>query len=117
MPQYKYREQTGKGGVLVLLLVLAGIFVALFIFGLLPRLSNKKELDAAHKITSGAVPVVQVETAKKAPFKEQGDLPGTFVAWFEFSRHSSCGQANNPPTDQPASQPDNQPTNKTKQTS
>lgn len=80
MPQYKYREQTGKGGVLVLLLVLAGIFVALFIFGLLPRLSNKKELDAAHKITSGAVPVVQVETAKKAPFKEQGDLPGNISA-------------------------------------
>lgn len=80
MPKHFYRSQRGKGGVLILLLVLAGIFVALFIFGLLPRLTNQKELDAAHKITSGAVPVVQVEIAKKAPFKEQGDLPGNISA-------------------------------------
>lgn len=80
MPKHSYRSQRGKGGVLTLLLVLAGIFVALFIFGLLPRLTNQKELDAAHKITSGAVPVVQVEIAKRAPFKEQGDLPGNISA-------------------------------------
>jgi RND family efflux transporter MFP subunit len=75
-----FRNPQGKGGLVLILLVAVGIFAALFLIGFLPRLANKKDLEREHDVTTGSVPVVQTTVAKRAPLKEQGNLPGNISA-------------------------------------
>ncbi len=74
------RKPHGKGGFIVILLVVVAIFVALFLIGFLPRIANKKDLEKEHEATAGAVPIVQTTIARRAPLKEQGNLPGNISA-------------------------------------
>lgn len=74
------RDAQGKGNLVIIVVAVAAIFVVLFLVGLLPRIANKKDLDKTHELTAGAAPIVQTVIAKRAPLKEQGDLPGNISA-------------------------------------
>ncbi len=74
------RNPHGKGGLVVILVIIAAVFAGLFLIGFLPRIANKKDLEKTHELTAGSVPVVQTVIAKRAPFKEQGNLPGNISA-------------------------------------
>jgi len=76
----KNRDSNGKGGLALILVILAGVFVVLFLIGFLPRIANKKDLQREHEVTTGAVPIVQTTIAKRSPLKEKGDLPGNISA-------------------------------------
>ncbi len=74
------RDASGKANFVIILVIVAAIFATLFLIGFLPRLSNKKDLEQTHAVTVGSVPVVQTVIAKRAPLKEEGNLPGNISA-------------------------------------
>jgi uncharacterized membrane protein len=68
------RKPHGKMNLVVILIIVAAVFAGIFMIGFLPRMANKKDLEKTHELTVGSVPIVQTVIAKRAPFKEQGNL-------------------------------------------
>jgi RND family efflux transporter MFP subunit len=74
------RKPHGKMNLVVILIIVAAVFAGLFLIGFLPRMENKKDLKKTHEVTVGSVPIVQTVIAKRAPLKEEGNLPGNISA-------------------------------------
>ncbi len=74
------KTQEKKPAPVVFVIIFVCVIAGLFLVGLLPRLSEKKELERMNEETTGAVPVVHTVKAEPASETEQLTIPGNIGA-------------------------------------
>lgn len=68
-------RQSGSSKVIIVLFVLGAILAVLFVVGALPKLKDKRSLNAKEEENASAVPAVQTITVKPADLDESAKMP------------------------------------------